>query len=143
MFRNYLKITLRNLWNNKSYSFINIVGLAFGLASCIIILLYVNNELRYDKHHKKADRIARVASFIDFSGSYLELATTSAPMGPTLRNDYTEVEDMVRFRPRGEFLVRSGDINIKESDIIFSDPSVFNVFTIPVIHGNGETALIE
>lgn len=143
MFRNYLKITLRNLWNNKSYSFINIVGLAFGLASCIIILLYLNNELSYDKHHKKADRIARVASFIDFSGSYLELATTSAPMGPTLRNDYTEVEDMVRFRPRGEFLVRSGDINIKESDIIFSDPSVFNVFTIPVIHGNGETALIE
>ncbi|OAN64599.1 hypothetical protein A8B79_00180 [Balneola sp. EhC07] len=143
MFRNYLKITLRNLWNNKSYSFINIVGLAFGLASCIIILLYVNNELSYDKHHKKADRIARVASFIDFSGSYLELATTSAPMGPTLRNDYTEVEDMVRFRPRGEFLVRSGDINIKESDIIFSDPSVFNVFTIPVIHGNAETALLE
>lgn len=143
MFRNYLKITLRNLWNNKSYSFINIVGLAFGLASCIIILLYVNNELSYDKHHKKADRIARVASFIDFSGSYLELATTSAPMGPTLRNDYTEVEDMVRFRPRGEFLVRSGDVNIKESDIIFSDPSVFNVFTIPVIHGNAETALLE
>lgn len=143
MFRNYLKITLRNLWNNKSYSFINIVGLAFGLASCIIILLYVNNELSYDKHHKKADRIARVASFIDFSGSYIELATTSAPMGPTLRNDYIEVEDMVRFRPRGEFLVRSGDINIKESDIIFSDPSVFNVFTIPVIHGNAETALLE
>ncbi|MBO6623060.1 MAG: ABC transporter permease [Balneola sp.] len=143
MFRNYLKITFRNLWNNKSYSFINIVGLAFGLASCIIILLYVNNELSYDKHHKKANRIARVASFIDFSGSYLELATTSAPMGPTLRNDYTEVEDMVRFRPRGEFLVRSGDVNIKESDIIFSDPSVFNVFTIPVIHGNAETALLE
>lgn len=143
MFRNYLKITLRNLWNNKSYSFINIVGLAFGLASCIIILLYVNNELSYDKHHEKADRIARVASFIDFSGSYLELATTSAPMGPTLRSDYTEVEDMVRFRPRGEFLVRSGDVNIKESDIIYSDPSVFNVFTIPVIHGNAETALLE
>ncbi len=119
------------------------MGLAFGLASCIIILLYVNNELSYDKHHEKADRIARVASFIDFSGSYLELATTSAPMGPTLRSDYTEVEDMVRFRPRGEFLVRSGDVNIKESDIIYSDPSVFNVFTIPVIHGNAETALLE
>lgn len=117
--------------------------MAFGLASCIIILLYVNNELSYDKHHEKADRIARVASYIDFSGSYLELATTSAPMGPTLKNDYTEVEDMVRFRPRGEFLVRSGDINIKESDIIYSDPSVFNVFTIPVIHGNAETALLE
>lgn len=143
MFRNYLKITFRNLWNNKSYSFINIVGLAFGLASCIIIILYVNNELSYDKHHEKSDRIARVVSFIDFSGSYLELATASAPMGPTLKNDFTDVEDMVRFRPRGEFLVRSGDINIKESDIIYSDPSVFNVFTIPVIHGNAETALAE
>ena len=67
MFRNYLKITFRNLWKNKSYSFLNIVGLAIGLASCIVILLYVNNELSYDKHHEKADRIARVASFIDFS----------------------------------------------------------------------------
>ncbi|MEQ9512584.1 MAG: ABC transporter permease, partial [Balneola sp.] len=143
MFRNYLKITLRNLWKNKSYSFINIFGLAVGLASCIVILLYVTNELSYDKHHKKADRIARVVSFIDFSGSYLELATTSAPMGPTLKNDYADVEDMVRFRPRGEFHVRSGDTNIKETDIIFSDPSVFNVFTIPVIHGDAETALSE
>ncbi|MEO9886954.1 MAG: ABC transporter permease [Balneola sp.] len=143
MFRNYLKITFRNLWKNKSYSFINIVGLAFGLASCIIILLYVNNELSYDKHHKDADRIARVVSFIDFSGSYLELATTSSPMGPTLKSDYADVEDMVRFRPRGEFLVRSNATNIKETDVIFSDPSVFNVFTIPVLHGNAETALLE
>lgn len=143
MFRNYLKITFRNLWNNKSYSFINIFGLAVGLASCIIILLYVNNELSYDKHHKKVDRIARVASFIDFSGSYLELATTSSPMGPTLKSDYADVEDMVRFRPRGEFHVRSGDINIKETDIFFSDATVFNVFTIPVIHGDPETALSE
>lgn len=143
MFRNYLKITYRNLWKNKSYSFINIVGLAFGLASCIIILLYVNNELSYDKHHKNADRIARVVSFIDFSGSYLELATTSSPMGPTLKSDYADVEDMVRFRPRGEFLVRSNATNIKETDVIFSDPSVFNVFTIPVLHGNAETALLE
>ena len=143
MFRNYLKITFRNLWKNKSYSFINIVGLAFGLASCIVILLYVNNELSYDTHHKNVDRIVRVTSFIDFSGSYLELATTSAPMGPTLRNDYVDVEDMVRFRPRGQFHVRSGDTNIKENDIVFSDPSVFNVFTIPVIHGNSETALVK
>ena len=145
MFRNYLKITFRNLWKNKSYSFLNIVGLAIGLASCIVILLYVNNELSYDKHHEKADRIARVASFIDFSGSYLELATTSSPMGPTLKSDYVEVEDMVRFRPRGEFHVRSrdGDTNFKENDILYSDPTVFNVFTIPVIHGDPETALLE
>lgn len=145
MFRNYLKITFRNLLKNKSYSFLNIVGLAIGLASCIVILLYVNNELSYDKHHEKADRIARVASFIDFSGSYLELATTSSPMGPTLKSDYVEVEDMVRFRPRGEFHVRSrdGDTNFKENDILYSDPTVFNVFTIPVIHGDPETALLE
>lgn len=143
MFKNYLKITFRNLWKNKGYSFINIIGLAFGLASCIIILLYVNNELSYDTHHKNSDRIARVTSFIDFSGSYLELATTAAPMGPTLKNDYTDVEDMVRFRPRGQFLIRSGQANIKENDVIFSDPSVFNVFTIPIIHGDPETALLK
>ncbi len=143
MFKNYLKIAWRNLTKNKGYSFINTTGLAIGLASCIVILLYINNELSYDEHHEKADRIVRIASKIDFSGNYLELATTSAPMGPTLKADYPAVKDMIRFRPRGSFLVGLGNKNIKESDVIFADPSVFNVFTIPLLRGDKETALTQ
>ncbi|MEX2347537.1 MAG: ABC transporter permease [Balneolaceae bacterium] len=141
MLQNYLKIALRNLFKNKVYSFINIFGLALGLASCIIILLYVSHESSYDKHHEQADRIYRVTSHIDFSGNYLELAPTSAPMGPALLNDYPEVEAMVRLRPRGEYTVKRGDEYISEDGFVFADPSIFEVFTIPLFYGEPLTAL--
>jgi putative ABC transport system permease protein len=141
MLKNYFKITLRNLFKNKVYSFINIFGLAVGLASCIIILLYVTHELSYDKHYENADRIYRVTSHIDFSGNYLEMAPTSAPMGPTLLNDYPEVEAMVRLRPRGGYTIRRGDEYFSEEGFVFSDPSIFEVFTIPMLYGEPLTAL--
>lgn len=143
MLKNYLKITFRNLWRNKGYSFINIFGLAVGLASCIIILLYVQHERSYDKHHEKADRIFRVASKVDFSGNYIEFASAPAPMGPTLIQDFPEVEAMVRFRPYGSQLVRMDNRNINEPNIVFADATVFDLFTIPVLHGDPGTALEE
>lgn len=142
MLQNYIKITFRNLWRNKGYSFINIFGLAVGLASCIIILMYVKHELSYDQHHEHADRIYRVTSHIDFAGNYLELASGPAPMGPTLLQDYPEVESMVRLRPRGNYTVRQGDKNISEEGFVFADSSIFNVFTIPLLNGD-KSALTE
>lgn len=142
MLQNYIKITFRNLWRNKGYSFINIFGLAVGLASCIIILMYVKHELSYDQHHEHADRIYRVTSHIDFAGNYLELASGPAPMGPTLIQDYPEVESMVRLRPRGNYTVRQGDKNISEEGFVFADSSIFNVFTIPLLNGD-KSALTE
>jgi len=143
MIQNYLKIAFRNLWRNRGYSFINIFGLAVGLAGCIVIVLYVTHELSYDTHHEHSDRIYRVIAKIDFSGNYMELAPVPAPMGPTLQRDYPEVEAMVRLRPRGSHMVKKGDSNIKESGIVFSDPEFFDVFTLPVVHGNPETALTD
>lgn len=143
MFKNYLKIAFRSLWKQKSYSFINVMGLAIGLACCIVILVYVNHELSYDKHHDKSDRIYRVVSKIDFSGNYLELASAPAPMGPTLKQDFPEVEEFVRFRPRGSYLVRRDDSNIKEEDVVFADASVFSVFSMPMMYGDAESALEE
>jgi putative ABC transport system permease protein len=142
MLKNYIKIAFRNLWRNKGYSFINIFGLAVGLASCIIILMYVKHELSYDQHHEHADRIYRVTSHIDFAGNYLELASGPAPMGPTLLQDYPEVESMVRLRPRGNYTVRQGDQNISEEGFVFADSSIFNVFTIPLLNGD-KSALTE
>ena len=143
MLKNYFKITFRNLWRNKGYSFINIFGLAVGLASCIIILLYVSHELSYDEHYENSDRIYRVASKVDFSGNYMQFASAPAPMGPALMEDYPEVEAMVRFRPYGSALVRRGEENFKEEDVVFADASLFDVFSIPVLHGDPNTALTE
>lgn len=143
MLKNYTKIAFRNLWRNKGYSFINIFGLAVGLASCIIILLYVTHELSYDKHYENSDRIYRVASKVDFSGNYMQFASAPAPMGPTLKQDYPEVEAMVRFRPYGSELIRRGEENFKEENIVFADATLFNVFSIPVIHGDPKTALSD
>jgi putative ABC transport system permease protein len=141
MVKNYLIIALRNLFKNKVFSFINISGLAVGLAGCTIILLYVTHELSYDRHHEHAGRIYRVTSHIDFAGNYLELAPTSAPMGPTLLKDYPEVEAMVRLRPRGDYTVRHGYEYFHEEGFVFADPSIFDVFTIPFLHGNQVEAL--
>lgn len=141
MLKNYLKIAFRNLFKNKVYSFINIFGLAVGLASCIIILLYVTHELSYDKHHENADRIYRVTTHIDFAGNFGEYAAAPAPMGPTLLTDFPEVETMVRLRPRGGYTIRLGDQYIKEEGFVFADPSMFEVFTIPFLHGDQAEAL--
>ena len=97
MFRNYIKTAWRNLLKSKMFSLINVIGLASGLACFVLISLYVVDELSYDRYNKKADRIYRVNSDILFGGSNLHLAVNSDPMGPTLKKDYPEVEEYVRF----------------------------------------------
>ena len=87
MLRNYLKTSLRNLWKNKGFSAINIIGLATGLATCLLIILYVLDELSYDKYNANADRIYRVNNEIKFNGNYLDLAQVPAIMAPTMLID--------------------------------------------------------
>jgi putative ABC transport system permease protein len=97
MIKNYFKIALRNLWKHKGFSAINIVGLASGLACFILIALYVADELSYDRYNEKATRIYRLNADILFGGNNLHLAVASDPMGPTLKRDYPQVEEYVRF----------------------------------------------
>ena len=92
MFKNYLKIAWRNLLKNKTFSLINIAGLASGLACFILITLYIIDELSYDRFHEKADRIYRVHSDIRFGGTDMSLAVTSDPMGATLKKDYPQAK---------------------------------------------------
>jgi putative ABC transport system permease protein len=92
MLRNYIKVAWRNLVKNKVFSFINITGLAIGLACFTLIALYVSDELSFDRYHEKANRIYRVESDIVFGGTEMKLAVSSDPMGATLKNDYPEVE---------------------------------------------------
>jgi putative ABC transport system permease protein len=145
MIRNYFTIAFRNLRKHRFYSFINIFGLAMGIASCLIIVLFVINELSYDRYHTKAERIYRVNTEIKYGSNHYRLAVCSAPMAEALRQDYPEVEAAVRFRNRGSWLVKRGEHvdNFKEERVIFTDSTFFRVFSVPVLEGDGKTALRE
>src|SRR5215217_6385121 len=98
MFRNYLKISLRNLLKHKAFSFINISGVAIGLACFLLLSLYVKDELSYDRHHTNADRIYRLSrTFISKDGTEsLRLGHAAPPFGPLIKQDFQEVEEVVR-----------------------------------------------
>jgi putative ABC transport system permease protein len=141
MLYNYFKIATRNLWRNKVYSFINIFGFALGLGVCLLIFLYVGDELSYDRFHQNVNQIYRVNSVIKFGAKEDKYAVAPDPYGPTAVKEIPEVRQMVRFRELGTSLVRKGDQNIKENRVIFTDASLFEVFTFPMIAGNPKTAL--
>lgn len=143
MIRNYLKIAIRNLKRQKGYALINILGLAIGLTSCMIILLYVFHELSYDTYNQKADRIYRVATNIDFSGNHINLAESSDLLGPTLQKNYASVQAATRFRTTGSRLIKKGNSNIKENRIAYADSTLLEVFTLPMLYGDPATALTE
>lgn len=141
MLRNYLIIAYRNLRKHSFYTLINILGLAVGIASCLIIVTYVVDELSYDRHHAHADRIYRVDSEIKFGPNHLFLAVAPAPLAEAFRNDYPEVEAIGRFWNDGSILVKRVDQNIKETRAIYADSSIFRIFTIPFVKGSLEKAL--
>ena len=144
MFRNYFKVALRNLWKQKTFSAINIVGLATGLCCFLLIAMYVVDELSYDRFNKKADRIYRISSDIRFNGSELHMAQTPDPMGEVLKKDYPEIQLTTRlFVNSGSKLVKKGNEFINEANVCHADSTFFSIFTIPAIQGNPETALNE
>ncbi|GAB5398477.1 MAG: ABC transporter permease [Aureisphaera sp.] len=144
MIKNYIKIAWRNLLKNKGFTAINIIGLSLGIACFIVIAMFVTDELSYDKFHEKADNIYRIHSDISFGGTDLNMAVSADPMGETLKNDYPEVEEYVRFYGSGGAkLIKKGNEYIKEENVVHADSTLFNVFTLPSIVGNTQTALNE
>ncbi|QEC44989.1 ABC transporter permease [Pseudobacter ginsenosidimutans] len=141
MFRNYWKIALRSLWKNKSFSALNITGLAMGLAACLLILLYVKDELSFDKYNTNADRIYRIDTDIRFGGSDFLIATGPDPLAKVLKDEFPQIEAVARFRGQGNQLFRKGTENIMEDRVIYADASIFDVFTLPVLDGNPRRAL--
>lgn len=141
MVKNYFKMALRNLKKQKVYSFINIAGLGLGTACCLFLLLFVQDELSYDRFNEKADRIYRVAGSFRFGGNDFELATVCAPLANVVIDEFPEVLDAVRFRNFGSFIIKYQESSFKEENIIFADSTLFNVFTIPLIRGDQKTAL--
>lgn len=142
MIKNYLKIAWRTLLKNKGVTLINVIGLSMGLGCFIIIAMYVVDELSYDRYNTKAERVYRVNSDLKIGGTELIMAVSSDPMGETLKKDYPEVEEFVRFyNSSGAKLVKKDGQFIKEEKVTHVDSTLFNVFTLPSIVGNLDTAL--
>jgi putative ABC transport system permease protein len=145
MLRNNLLIAFRNLRKHSFYSAINVIGLSTGIAACLIIVLYIIDELKYDRHFSYADRIYRVEADINFGGNEFRMAYRCAPEAHTLVDIYPEVESAVRFRTSGSYLVRPTDEkdNLKERHVIWTDSTFFDIFSVDIIEGNAEKALTE
>jgi putative ABC transport system permease protein len=143
MFKNFLKVALRNLWKNKAFSAINIVGLSVGLAVCLLIVLFVKDELSYDKHYAHSENIYRIDADISFNGTQFTSAVSPAPLAPTLKKDYPFVVQYTRTRNFGDILVKKDNQNISNKNAVFADSTFFQVFSIPMIEGNRLTALNE
>jgi putative ABC transport system permease protein len=143
MFKNYLKVAMRNLWKNKAFSAINIIGLAAGLAVCLLIVLYVVDELGFDKYNKNAGRIYRLDADIYFNDTQAIFAVAPDPLAPTLKQEYPVVEEMTRVNFQKDVLIKKDNQNVQDHNVGYADSTFFKVFTIPMIAGDPLTALKE
>ena len=139
---NYLRDAWRHLIREKGFSAITIPGLALGLAACIFITLFVVDEFGYDRYNTKADRIYRIAAEIHINGPSVNDVATPPAMGTVLEKDFPAVEKAVRIRAqRKDVVVHAGDKAFVESNVVSADPSLFEIFTLPMISGDPKTAL--
>jgi putative ABC transport system permease protein len=143
MLKNYFKIAWRNLIKHKVFSLINICGLAIGVAAFWLITLYVADEWSYDRYNEKADRVFRVTQHGSWNGGKFNIAVTSAPFAPALKNDYPEVEDAVRIDAEGGGKITYGDKQINEGGMAFTDNAIFNVFSYHFLYGDPHIALLK
>ncbi len=143
MLKNYLTVAFRNLKRNKFYSIINIVGLSIGLISMILIFLFVRDELSYDLHHVNHERIYRLESHFIIQGKDDFFALNSLPFAQAMKDEYPEIEEIVRFREKGNTTFKIGEKQLTEGRVFLADSTVFNVFTYPLIYGDPNTALTK
>lgn len=140
MWRNYLKVALRNIANQKEYSLINILGLSIGMASFILIFLFIRHEMSYDRYHENADRIFRVAR--EDAMSSKRTALTPNPIAPELAREFPEIVCAVRINDiHRKVLVGYQNRFFKEDHFVLTDPDVFRMFSFPLLKGNPDTAL--
>lgn len=143
MFSNYLTIAFRNLRRHKGFTAINVLGLAVGLASCLLIILFVSHELSYDRYHAHAERMYRMTLYGKMDEKEIKLAYTAEPAGPALLRDFAGIEAMTRIRNDGGLLVKNGNDVFKEERVAFVEPNFFSFFSIRMLKGNRTKALVD
>ncbi|WP_420149533.1 ABC transporter permease [Spirosoma sp.] len=140
MLKNYLKIAVRNLWRNKIFSGINIIGLAVGLTSCLLLFVYITHELSYDNFQLKADRLVRVTMEYSMDGRVAKIPQTGTKVAPEFGRQFPEIESGVRMINRDGVVVH-GDQQFSEKRIVFADSAFFTLFSFSLRKGNPQTAL--
>ena len=142
MFTSYLRSALRNISKNKFFSGINILGLSIGLACCILMYLFIQNELSYDRFHKHATRIYRITSIADGPNGKSNLAVTPAPWAPIMKKDFPEIQQFVRvLKDEKSNLGEKGKPHFNEADLLYADSTFFDVFSFSLKEGNQNAAL--
>jgi len=142
MIGNYLKLTIRNFKSNRTYFFINLLGLTIGITSFILIVFWIKAEISYDKFHRNAGNIYRV-DYLLYEEGILEQhsASGSTGVGKEIMNMFPEVENYTRFT-RTESLVKYGDKTFKEKNILYAQSSFFDLFSFPLAEGNPDSAIL-
>src|ERR1700744_2151489 len=139
MIRSYLKTALRFLLKNKTFSFINIIGLATGTLCCLYILLYVQDQYGYDKQHKDTKDIYRVITSLQLPGDKHDNSTASPPIVPAMKRDFAEVLQYTRVVPTfgvSKHMLRYKDKSFYEKDAVYVDSTFFDVFAYHFVNGN-------
>ena len=143
MMGNYFKTAFRSFKRNKGFAFLNITGLTIGLAVCLLIIFYVFDETSYDRFNNKGDRIYRVNSDTKINASITSSAIAAPKVAEALRLNFPEIENTVRLLPDEEVRFKKGEELVVEKNALFCDPSVFAIFTMPMLEGDPNTALAE
>ncbi|MBO9203017.1 MULTISPECIES: ABC transporter permease [Niastella] len=143
MIRNYFKTACRSLKRNKGFTFLNILGLTIGLAVCLLIVFYVLDETSYDRYNSNGKRIYRVNTDTKFNTSVTSSANTAPKVAEALRLNFPEIEKTVRLLPDEGVRFQKGDELVVEKNALYCDPTVFDIFTLPMLEGDPHTALTE
>ncbi|HJS52914.1 MAG TPA: ABC transporter permease, partial [Chitinophagaceae bacterium] len=144
MFRNYFKVAFRNLLKRKGFSLINILGLATGMAVCLLIILFIQSELSFDKHNEKANNIYRVVLDRSYPGRSTSYSIIPQSIGGAIKAEYPEVLESTRlfnFGGAGNFFLRIGEKTFEEKRVLAADSNFFRVFTAKMLHGDPAAAL--
>ena len=143
MLNNYVTIALRNLRRYKGYTFINIFGLAIGIACCLLILLFVQRERSYDRFHENADRLYRIYDDVRTSTGEIPAFSVSAYVGPEMTRSFPEIAAFTRLaRPRASFVFTHEGQHYEEDHLLYADSTLFDLFDFTLRSGNPETALV-
>jgi putative ABC transport system permease protein len=141
MFKNYFKVAWRNIVRHKGYSFLNIIGLAVGMACALFILFWIQDELSFDRFHANAGTLYRVEQDQATGQGKFHVNVTPFPLGPALKAEIPEIKESTRAARPGDLLVRFGENAFFESRVIAVDPQIFQMFTFPLVKGDPATSL--
>ncbi|MEX1238618.1 MAG: ABC transporter permease [Cyclobacteriaceae bacterium] len=141
MLKNLLKISLRTILKDKTYSLLNIAGLTIGITCSLFLLMYILHELSYDRYHENGHNVYRVVSNIKETDNAFTWAVAQIPLAEELRDNYPEVKNAVRFFGTDRTLYKNGDKQFYEEEFYLADSTVFEMFTYPFLHGDPATAL--